>query len=151
MPTDFAEAAAKVIPMQLGQYSIMFVTTNLLSQNAGAKGTFKWKELPVYVSRYRHTYITVDDEKGISLHWTSFFNLCRMYWYCTITSFCTSTCHICIDILGYIPEVYKVIKSVYGDRKVIEKSLKIAVGASQDRVRKEDRFGICSIIEFLSA
>ena len=39
------------------------------------------------------------------------------------------------DVLGYVQEAYKVIKSVYGDRRVIEKSLKIAVGASHDRVR----------------
>lgn len=42
---------------------------------------------------------------------------------------------LCPDISAYVQDVYKVIKSLYGDRRMLEKSLKIAVGASQDRVR----------------
>ena len=34
-----------------------------------------------------------------------------------------------------VPNILKVIKSVYGDRKLLEKSLKNAAGTNQDRVR----------------
>ena len=40
----------------------------------------------------------------------------------------------CSDVQESVADVLKVIKSVYGNRKQLEKSLKIAVGSSQDRV-----------------
>lgn len=39
-----------------------------------------------------------------------------------------------------VPNMLKVIKTVYGDRKQLEKSLKNAAGTNQDRVRELNHF-----------
>ncbi len=57
---------AAIYSMPLGKYSIIFLPTSLLPQCAGEKGTFSWKDQPVFVSRFRHTFITVEREQGIT-------------------------------------------------------------------------------------
>lgn len=61
---DFSSHVTDVLPSSLGHYFILLVPDRDLSHDLDSPSGQQWKDLPVFVSKYRHTIIQVKDEKG---------------------------------------------------------------------------------------
>ena len=61
---DFSSHVSKILPSSLGHYFILLVPENLIPQDESLPSSQQWREVSVFVSKYRHTIVRLKDENG---------------------------------------------------------------------------------------